>query len=206
MPTQSRLILLVDDDRDTLDAYEILLARLGHRTVSATDGGAALSAALQLLPDLIVLDIGLPGMTGIEVLRQLREDIRTSQVRVLVLTGHAFPRERDEAWRARCDRLLTKPCDTATLCEAVTTLLEAARPNGRLRAGAVRVRSTKPPPIERRAGPRAEALSRLESLVLWSDFLIRRAEALHAESRRLVVRSARLCARRPTASARALAG
>src|SRR5215475_3349697 len=68
----TKLILLVDDDRDTLEAYAVLFQALGHTTATASDGPQALTAARELHPDLILLDVGLPRMGGVDVLRELR--------------------------------------------------------------------------------------------------------------------------------------
>ena len=96
-----KLILLVDDDRDTLDAYAVLFQALGHATAGAADGPEAVTAAFNLRPDLILLDIGLPHMSGLDVLRQLRAHDSGARIPVIVVTGYALPNEVEAARQLR---------------------------------------------------------------------------------------------------------
>src|SRR5262245_12179842 len=112
MPT--RLVLLVDDDPDTTDLYEIVFQRLGHATLTAPDGETAVGLLRERRPDLMLLDLHLPGISGLEVLRSLRQTERDSQrLPVLVLTADAFSGDIDALRKLNCDGILTKPVDLA---------------------------------------------------------------------------------------------
>lgn len=80
-------ILIIDDSRFVQMAVEKVLREAGYRTVVVADGEAALRAAIQQLPDLILLDIMLPSLPGTSVLRRLKHDPMTSKIPVIVLTG-----------------------------------------------------------------------------------------------------------------------
>ena len=100
-------ILIVEDERQTNEAIGEYLRATGHRTVSAYDGTAALALFAQETVDLVVLDIMLPKVTGLGVLREIR---KKSSVPILMLTGHsAFAQKWTGAWAGygdiwRCDR------------------------------------------------------------------------------------------------------
>ena len=104
-------ILVVDDVMDTANSLTELLSLLGHQVRAAYDGHAALSAAREFRPDVILLDIGLPGMDGFEVARRIRRDPALEGVLLLALTGYSKEEDRQQAQRAGFDRLLTKPVD-----------------------------------------------------------------------------------------------
>jgi PAS domain S-box-containing protein len=117
-------VLVVDDNRDAAETLEILLGMLGLQTRSVYDGHQALSAAREFLPDVILLDIGLPGMDGYEVAHALRADARLAHTRIVALTGWGSEQDRDRALAAGFDHHLTKPVDPAVL-EDLLRRLEA---------------------------------------------------------------------------------
>jgi CheY-like chemotaxis protein len=184
-----KLILLVDDDRDTIDLYEVFFRGIGHATVSAPDGESALRAVHVRRPDMVILDIGLPGMSGVDVLRALRAEEDTRHLPVLVLTAQVLPHEIARLGELACDGILAKPCELAELFGAVSWLLDAARPS------AERMQLA-PPPFRR---PRVERRSRtaaarrrdmdLMALCQWSDFLQRESQGLLETSAALMTRS-----------------
>jgi two-component system cell cycle response regulator DivK len=91
LPTRSaaaRSILLVDDNADTLDLYAIYLGYHGHHVIRARDGRQALDLARAHRPALILLDIEMPAMSGVEVLRRLRDDASFNQTFIVALTAH----------------------------------------------------------------------------------------------------------------------
>ncbi len=88
---------------------EVCLRVLGVEVSSASDGMEGLEAIRHDRPDAVVLDIGLPGLDGWEVLRQLRDDTDTASIKVLVLTAHAQPEMADKAARGGADSFMTKP-------------------------------------------------------------------------------------------------
>ena len=109
------LVLLVDDLEDSRVMYAEYLARSGYRVAQAGDGKEALALARALLPDVVVMDLGLPVLDGWEAIRQLKGDARTVGILVIALTGHSLARHAERARQAGCDALLTKPCVPSTL-------------------------------------------------------------------------------------------
>ena len=108
-------ILLVDDNVDLAQSLASLLRLDGHVVVSTHDGSEAAAAARDLGPDVVLLDIGLPGMDGYEVLGRLRQEPAARQARIIALTGYAQEEERQRALEAGFDGLLAKPVDRAAL-------------------------------------------------------------------------------------------
>jgi two-component system, cell cycle response regulator DivK len=104
------LILVVDDYQDAREMYAEYLQFSGFRVAEARNGLEALEQAFALKPDLILMDLSLPGMDGWEATRQLKSDERTAHIPVVALTGHALAGASDGAKRAGCDSFVTKPC------------------------------------------------------------------------------------------------
>jgi DNA-binding response OmpR family regulator len=121
----TRLVLVADDDEDTVAAYDVLFRSRGFATEFASDGPAVLYRALELRPHLIVLDLGLPLMDGLEVLRRLRAQ-GIPRIPVLILTGHASAEIAAAARREGADDVMTKPCEPLELCARVEMLLQMA--------------------------------------------------------------------------------
>lgn len=118
-----RTILLVEDDRETRLFYTDALTRGGFRIDQAHNGHQALEKALKLLPDLIVTDIAVPGMDGIELCRRIRADARTRAIPLLAITGYGDRQYSDRARLAGADQVLTKPCDAELLVSEARRLL-----------------------------------------------------------------------------------
>ena len=114
MPTNLR-VLVVDDSKDTRTALRLLLKRWGHEVVVAADGPAALSAAVPFFPDVVLLDIGLPGMDGYEVARRLRARPCLGEALVVATTGFGRREDVERCLKAGCDVHLQKPCDPLAL-------------------------------------------------------------------------------------------
>jgi len=117
----SKPIILVGDDDPSL--RELIRAVLGprYRFVEAADGREVLAVARDIRPDLIVLDVMLPGLNGIEVLDELRADDRLRATPVVVIT--AWSHAEVDAWTAGADRFVSKPFDPDDLSAAVEELL-----------------------------------------------------------------------------------
>jgi PAS domain S-box-containing protein len=109
--TPARRILVVDDLRDNADSLAIVLASLGHETHTAYDGSSALEAASRHQPDVIFLDIGMPGMGGLEVCRRLRQEAWGKTTYIAALTGWGQATDRQRSTEAGFDCHLTKPVD-----------------------------------------------------------------------------------------------
>lgn len=100
-------VLLVDDVVDARDMYALYFRHVGMKVTIAGDGQSALMAARAELPDIIVLDLAMPGLTGWDVLRELKGDARMRSIPVLVLSGQ---RANTEALQAGADAYCEKPC------------------------------------------------------------------------------------------------
>ncbi len=119
-------ILVIEDSASVRRLIEVCLRPLGVEIRSVEDGLLGLEAAKAEIPQAIVLDIGLPGMDGWEVLARLRADEATKRVRVLVLTAHAQPEMADRAAAKGADSFMTKPFRPEELRESVQELLSLA--------------------------------------------------------------------------------
>jgi two-component system CheB/CheR fusion protein len=102
-------ILLVDDNADSVESLQLLLVSMGHDVRSAPDGPTALELAGRFRPQLVVLDIGLPGMDGFEVARRLRAAPGTQDALIVAVTGHAGEEHRERAREAGINHVLVKP-------------------------------------------------------------------------------------------------
>jgi aryl-alcohol dehydrogenase-like predicted oxidoreductase/CheY-like chemotaxis protein len=121
------LVLIVDDFADALEIYGSYLTYRGYRVLTASTGADCIELARTHRPDLILLDIRMPVMTGIEALRLLRADAALAAVPVVALTADALDSERDEALAAGFDQVIAKPCLPDALFEAIAALLAARR-------------------------------------------------------------------------------
>jgi CheY-like chemotaxis protein len=104
------LILVVDDYQDAREMYAEYLHFSGFRVAEARNGNEALQQAFDLKPDLILMDLSLPGMDGWEATRRLKADASTTHIPIVALTGHALAGASEGARRAGCDSFVTKPC------------------------------------------------------------------------------------------------
>jgi PAS domain S-box-containing protein len=112
---RSRRVLVVDDSRDIAETLAMLLEDSGHQVRTAHSGPEALAMVREVVPELILLDIGLPGMDGYEVARRLREDQATRAVRLVALTGYGQASDRERASQAGFDAHFVKPVDLDVL-------------------------------------------------------------------------------------------
>ena len=119
------LILVVDDYPDAREMYAALLQLSGYRVAVASDGAEALAQAFALGPDLILMDLSLPGMDGWEAIRRLKADERTRHAPVVALTGHAHGESLDRARAAGCETVLVKPCLPDDLVREIRRVLAA---------------------------------------------------------------------------------
>ncbi|HVL59284.1 MAG TPA: ATP-binding protein, partial [Burkholderiaceae bacterium] len=110
---RSRRVLVVDDNADAAATLDMLLKALGHEARIARDGAEALAAFEAFRPDIVLLDIGLPGISGYEVARRLRR--RGSTARIIAVTGWGQPKDREESAQAGIDLHLVKPIDAEQL-------------------------------------------------------------------------------------------
>jgi two-component system, cell cycle response regulator DivK len=120
-------ILVVEDERFSLLLVRLLLERAGYRVLSAGTAEEALDIAVRQAPDLILMDISLPGMDGLEAVRILKANPTTRGICVVALSAHAMKSDADRAHAAGCDGYLTKPIDTRTFPQDIAGFLESAR-------------------------------------------------------------------------------
>ncbi len=116
-------ILVIEDSASVRRLIEVCLRVLDIELHAAEDGIRGLDAARSELPDIIVLDVGLPGIDGWEVLRHLRGGEDTKDIKVLVLTAHAQPEIAEQAVRGGADDFMTKPFRPMELRERIEKLL-----------------------------------------------------------------------------------
>ena len=110
-------VLVVEDDADNRRIVETVLDRAGYTVTGVADGADALDACRTRRPDVVVLDLGLPGLDGWETARRLKATANPPPI--VALTAHALPGDEERARRAGCDDVLTKPCRNAELREKV---------------------------------------------------------------------------------------
>jgi CheY-like chemotaxis protein len=121
------LILVVDDYQDAREMYAEYLQFSGFRVAEARNGNEAVAQAFSLRPDLILMDLSLPGMDGWEATRLLKADDRTKHIPVVALTGHALAGASEGAKKAGCDSFVTKPCLPDDLVVEVRRMLSAVK-------------------------------------------------------------------------------
>lgn len=110
-------VLVVEDNIDAARTTALLVADMGHNAQYAINGYAALEIARKFRPEVVLLDLGLPGLDGFEVCRRLRSDAELRSVKVVVITGYAGDEYREHAEAAGCDMHLVKPVPAKTLEE-----------------------------------------------------------------------------------------
>ena len=117
-------VLVVDDEPDVLLLCRLNLQQRGHELLEAAEGSSALRLARERRPDVIVLDLMLPGMNGYEVLETLQRDEGTAKIPVLVLTAKSLRADRERSHGLGAAAFLTKPFLPDELCELVDSLAE----------------------------------------------------------------------------------
>ena len=116
-------ILIVEDDELNRDSLRRLLRRRGFDISVAVDGVAGVEAARTERPDLVLMDMSLPGIDGWEATRRLKDDAATRGLPIIALTAHAMASDRDKALAAGCDDYDTKPIDLDRLLAKIRALL-----------------------------------------------------------------------------------
>jgi CheY-like chemotaxis protein len=123
----ARRVLVVDDNQDSAESLAALLEVLGHDVHAAHDGRQALELASRLAPDVVLLDIGMPGMSGHEVARRLRADTGLRNTVLIALTGYGTDEDRRASREAGFDGHVVKPIDFDAL-ERILAMWPARRP------------------------------------------------------------------------------
>jgi CheY-like chemotaxis protein len=122
-----RTIMVVEDNEPSRDALSRRLERRGYRVLLAGDGRSAVSLAHDAVPDLILMDLGLPVLDGWDATRELKDDPATRHIPIIVLSAHAMTGDRDMALAAGGDDFDTKPIRFQALLGKIEALLSRAR-------------------------------------------------------------------------------
>jgi DNA-binding response OmpR family regulator len=119
----TKLILLIEDEVNIAEAIRFILSRDGWQIAVLADGAAAEAAVVRLRPDMLILDLMLPGKTGLKILTDLRTNPAFANLPVLMLTAKGQGRDREAAERAGVSAFMTKPFDNNEIRAVVRTLL-----------------------------------------------------------------------------------
>lgn len=125
------LILVVDDNPQNLKLTRVLLTVNGYTVLTATDAEEALRLLESATPRLILMDLQLPGMDGLQLTRQLKADPLRRQIVIVALTAYAMKGDEERALAAGCDAYLSKPINTEALFRTVAERLAGAGPPAR---------------------------------------------------------------------------
>lgn len=128
-PVVAKCILIVDDNVDAAEAQAILLESYGHTVTVKVDGASAIEAAATLSPDIFILDIGLPDMTGHELAKRLRAQIGNRKATFIALTGYGQPQDLVLSKEAGFDQHFVKPVDTDNLLKIIEQSVVGTRQN-----------------------------------------------------------------------------
>ena len=130
-PTRERqLVLVVEDYQDAREMYSAYLQFSGYRVEEATNGLEAIEKAIELTPDIILMDLALPKVDGWEATKRLKSDPRTRHIPIVALTGHALAGFAEGAREAGCDAFVTKPCLPDALVAEIRRMLSQTRQPG----------------------------------------------------------------------------
>jgi two-component system, cell cycle response regulator DivK len=119
------LILVVEDNEKNMKLFRDVLSATGYRTLEATTGREAVALAAERSPDLVLMDIQLPDIDGVEALGRMRADGRSTSVPVLALTAQAMDGDRERFLAAGFDDYLSKPVNVADLVASVKRYCES---------------------------------------------------------------------------------
>jgi CheY-like chemotaxis protein len=120
-------VLLVDDEADTLNLFRTTLEGSGARVRPAATAAEALAVAGEWRPDLLVSDLGLPGIDGYQLLRAIREKTALRELAAVAVTAYARPEDRDRALAAGFQAYVSKPVDPAGLVRTLSDVIATAR-------------------------------------------------------------------------------
>lgn len=118
-------ILLIEDNEMNRDMLSRRLIRKGFAVVIAEDGELGVALALSETPDLILMDMSLPGIDGLEATRQIKANPTSGGIPIIALTAHALTSDREGALEAGCDDYDTKPVELPRLLEKISAFLDA---------------------------------------------------------------------------------
>ncbi|MBU3259443.1 MULTISPECIES: response regulator [Roseovarius] len=117
-------VLLIEDEPNIIEAVSFILSRDGWNVKTHSNGHDALEAVRNRQPDLIILDVMLPGKSGFDILQEIRADSELTKTPVLMLTARGQEKDRDMAEKAGASRYMTKPFSNAEVLEVVRSMVE----------------------------------------------------------------------------------
>ena len=117
-------ILIVEDDLDMIDLLQSQVEALGYDSIVADNGKQAVDMATSQLPHLILMDIMLPVMDGLDATRQIRQNPKTSSIPILAVTAMTTLKDEEDCFQSGCDDYLSKPFTLAQLCYRIERLLQ----------------------------------------------------------------------------------
>jgi two-component system, cell cycle response regulator DivK len=123
-------VLLVEDNEDNFELVRFLLERAGFVVLAGHDGQEALDLARKELPDLILMDLSLPGIDGWTAARELKDDPNTSHIPLMALTAHTLPGDRKRAMESGFDGYISKPIDVVNFGDTISKILNNKPGNG----------------------------------------------------------------------------
>lgn len=181
-PDQVARILVVEDDEAIVDVLRRTLRAEGFVVETASDGSTALSLRDDFLPDLVILDLGLPDLDGEEVCRRLRAEPETTNVPILMLTARTELEDRVSGLDSGADDYLTKPFERAEILARIRALLRRTPPRGSavLKVGDLRLT---PDALEARRGERELELTKTEFELL--EYMMRNERLVVSRERLL---------------------
>ena len=115
-------VLLIEDEPNIIEAIRFILSREGWRVDTHPNGEDAVSIVREKTPDVVILDVMLPGRSGYDILREMRDDPAMTDLPVLMLTARGQSRDREMAERAGVSRFMTKPFSNSEVLDAVRAL------------------------------------------------------------------------------------
>jgi DNA-binding response OmpR family regulator len=116
-------VLVIEDEPNIIEAISFILSRDGWSVATHSNGHDAVGVVQEAMPDLVILDVMLPGKTGYDILRELRSEDATQGLPVLMLTAKGQVKDREMAERAGASRFMTKPFSNAEVLDAVRELV-----------------------------------------------------------------------------------
>lgn len=116
-------VILIEDERNIIEAISFILSRDGWEVKTHSNGHDAMDAVRERQPDLVILDVMLPGKSGFDILQEIRDDAELAATPVLMLTARGQQKDREMAERAGASRYMTKPFSNADVLEAVRDLV-----------------------------------------------------------------------------------
>ncbi len=123
MAEKNSTVLLVEDNEDNLLIYSTILRHSGFSVIEARDGQAGIDSAKRELPGLILMDVSIPIIDGLEATRRLKADPATKHIPIIALTAHALASDQQKAMEAGCDSYIAKPAEPRVVLAAVKEYL-----------------------------------------------------------------------------------